>query len=879
MTAYRNPSFPNWARTSLRRFTIPFLVVVVVSTVHITGSLEFLERQLIDARFQSQNAEPEQNIVVAGIDGESMARLGAWPWPRSWHARVIANLHEADARLVVVDIDLSTGGAPNQDLALAGTLAKHGESTVLAAFADSQGTGTNGQPRTDMMPLDMFRDSADVAAVILRPDPDGKIRRMPVFDRMSDTIVPTLATRLALGEAERGDLYYLDFGIDADAIPIVSYVDVLEGKVDRAEIAGRTVVIGPTSGQLGTHVPVPRYRLLPATMVHVLAGSALTEGRTLERTSNLVTLAVAALVAFLLWQIFIYRGSLGILALAVIIVSGGSIAGAFATYRLAPILLDITPWILAALLILMAATAEQIQLQRRRIATLALDRRKSSRLLTLLFNALEEAVFTLDSDGRILTANSAASRMFTIPRRNLVGRDIADLLPPGASIPTAGRSMIQALLNDAPSSRRIARRADGTGFPVDLTVRSYSGNDPTAFLLTIHDISEYEEAERKRRAIEEQLFDAMESFGEPFAMYSPADRLVMCNSAFRDLFPGHAGMVRAGTSFEALIGIAADTGQMKLSTQQREIWRDERASLAKGGQEKVVRTIELANDRWLTAVDQRTRSGGFISILLDSTDAKRREAELYDAREAAEHANHAKSEFLANMSHELRTPLNAVIGFSEMISREMRGPIGHDAYVDYGRAIHEGASHLLNIVNEILDLSRIESGSIVLQEERIDLRELMNSVRLNIFPNAREIEIGIDVDVAKNVPDLWADERLIKQILINLLSNAVKFSGPGDRILMSASRDDSNNIRVDITDQGIGIAEADLPLVLEPFGQVENAMNRSHDGVGLGLSLARLFAKAHDAELSIVSKPGAGTCVTVVFPAARARKHQVNDVL
>ena len=226
------------------------------------------------------------------------------------------------------------------------------------------------------------------------------------------------------------------------------------------------------------------------------------------------------------------------------------------------------------------------------------------------------------------------------------------------------------------------------------------------------------------------------------------------------------------------------------------------------------------------------------------------------------------------MSHELRTPLNAVIGFSEMMSREMRGPIGHDVYLDYSRAIHQSASHLLNIVNEILDLSRIEAGGIVLQEESIDLAEMADSVRETLIPLAMEIELRIDVDVPGDLPALWADARLLKQILINLLANAVKFSGPGDNVVVTAEQVDGGAIRVTVTDHGIGIAESDIPAVLQPFGQIENAMNRSHEGVGLGLSLARMFAKAHDAELTIDSEPGVGTSVAVTFPQERVRKNR-----
>ncbi|MBO6782081.1 MAG: CHASE2 domain-containing protein, partial [Alphaproteobacteria bacterium] len=576
---------PSGLRARLRRFAPPALVAAAVAGLYLANGLEFLERQLIDARFQVESRQADQSIVVAAIDSDSMARLGPWPWPRSWHAQVVDTLHDAGARQVIIDIDLSNSASAVEDLALASVLALHGNGTVLAGFVD--GTDAGERARADRMPAQAFRRSADTAAVALRPDHDARIRRMPVFDRLADTIIPTLATRLALDATTARGPYYIDYGIDVSGITKISYADILDGAFSPADVAGRSVIIGPTTSQLGTHVPVPRYRLLPATLVHTLAASSLIENRALERPSRLVTLLIAALVAFALWETFRRRGSVRDLAVGTALVCLSSLVVAFVAYRGWPFLLDTTPWMLAAILVLAAGTGERLQAQRQRIASLALDRRKSSRLLTLLFNALEEAVFTTDADGRILTANSAASQMFATSRRSLIGRDLTDLFPPGASTPTAGTDMVRSLVEQKTNSRRIARRADGSGFPVDLNARSYTGTDSTAYLLTVHDISEYEEAEKRRQVVEEQLFDAMESFGEPFAMYSPEDRLLMCNSAFRDLFPGRRDIVRPGATFDTLMGAAVDLGQMKLTRRQREIWRDERASLIPGGDEKI----------------------------------------------------------------------------------------------------------------------------------------------------------------------------------------------------------------------------------------------------------------------------------------------------
>ncbi|MCH8196974.1 MAG: PAS-domain containing protein [Proteobacteria bacterium] len=259
----------------------------------------------------------------------------------------------------------------------------------------------------------------------------------------------------------------------------------------------------------------------------------------------------------------------------------------------------------------------------------------------------------------------------------------------------------------------------------------------------------------------------------------------------------------------------------------------------------------------------------FTAFLRDVTKWKRAEEELRIAMEEAMAANRTKSEFLANMSHELRTPLNAIIGFSEIMTKGMLGPVGNPKFLDYADDINESGNHLLSLINDILDLSQIEVGKIELHEETIDVTSILRSCLTLVKERADDKDLTLSCEIPDDLPMLRADGRKLKQIVINLLSNAIKFTDPGGGITLKAWFRPLGGFVLQFTDTGIGIALEDIPKALEPFSQVDSELGRKYDGTGLGLPLTKSLVEIHGGSFDLQSKLGAGTTVTVRFPAER----------
>ncbi|MCB1721754.1 MAG: PAS domain S-box protein [Rhodospirillales bacterium] len=297
-----------------------------------------------------------------------------------------------------------------------------------------------------------------------------------------------------------------------------------------------------------------------------------------------------------------------------------------------------------------------------------------------------------------------------------------------------------------------------------------------------------------------------------------------------------------------------------------------RSGLRSSGEMKIIRKDgSVANALYTTATLELSQKRRFqVTTVMDITLRKQMEQSLRMAKDQADAANRAKSVFLANMSHELRTPMNAILGFSEMMIKETFGPLGHEKYKEYIGDVHSSARHLLSIINEVLDMSKIEAGRIEVDEGEMDVGGLIESVMRMMDSRAFGSNIRLVTKVDKDLPNIKADQRLIRQVLINLVTNAMKFSEAGKTVTVSAYMLDDRGMQIKVSDQGKGIPDGKIEQAMEPFGQVTSGEeNSTIEGTGLGLPLAKAMVDLHDGTLHIESEVGKGTDVFVTFPAYR----------
>jgi PAS domain S-box-containing protein len=267
--------------------------------------------------------------------------------------------------------------------------------------------------------------------------------------------------------------------------------------------------------------------------------------------------------------------------------------------------------------------------------------------------------------------------------------------------------------------------------------------------------------------------------------------------------------------------------------------------------------------------DQHGVLTGFVAIKDDITRRKAMEIDLLMAKEAAEDASQAKSTFLAHVSHELRTPLNAIIGFAEIMDRQLFGPVGDSHYRDYARYIGDSGRHLLALINDILDLSKVEAGRMDMVEEAVDMVAAMDTACTLLRTRAETGRVLLTANWIGPAPRLRADARMIRQILLNIVSNAVKFTPPDGRVTVTGQREADGNLVIIIADTGPGMSEIDLSVALAPFGQLRTLAPPAEGGSGLGLPLAKSLTELHGGSLTLASRPQAGTTVTIRFPADR----------
>ncbi|MCK4867586.1 MAG: PAS-domain containing protein, partial [Alphaproteobacteria bacterium] len=378
---------------------------------------------------------------------------------------------------------------------------------------------------------------------------------------------------------------------------------------------------------------------------------------------------------------------------------------------------------------------------------------------------------------------------------------------------------------------------------------------------TIQDITQRKESEARAQS----MITAIESLSECVALYDADDRLVFCNAPYRELNSAVPETMEPGVSFEDHLRAILAKGLVPKAVSREDKWLEQRMKRHRNPEGPI--EIMRQEGRWLLNSEKRLEDGGSVLLLTDITDMKQAETDRCKALERAKKANRAKSEFLATMSHELRTPLNAITGFAEIISGQYFGELGNRKYKEYAEDIVASSRHLLDLVNDVLDLSAIEAGRFPLFKEDLDIREIAEECSRSIADIAERKQISYCVGISGDLPPCHADRRGMKQIFLNLLSNAVKFTPEGGKITLHATVGDGC-YAIRFTDSGDGIPAEKLARLTDPFTRAEPNVHKSQEGAGLGLSIVDSLLKLHGGEMDIESGPGKGTTVTVKLPAA-----------
>ena len=504
--------------------------------------------------------------------------------------------------------------------------------------------------------------------------------------------------------------------------------------------------------------------------------------------------------------------------------------------------------------------------------------RKTEREYRAIIDAVNDIIFETTTRGEIVFLNDSWERITNFTIEQSMNRNLLDLIHPQDQEEQRQNfeQMVKGKRHGYHFFTRL-RTSSGTYRAVEMSISMLrqDENKNLRIVGTITDIDERRraekalgEAEKKYRAIVEnaaggiyqvtpdgQFLSANPAMASILGYTTPEQMLREIKNAHESLYVNSRERAQFIHKLESF-GAARNFETQVTTKDGQKIWISESARLVKDDDGNVLY---------------------FEGSIENITRRKEVELKMREAKIQSDLANRAKSEFLANMSHELRTPLNAIIGFSEIIRNEVLGPLANVQYKEYMRDIHDSGKRLLTIINEILDVSRIETGQRQLNEGVIDMDKVSKSCIEFMRPKAEAGELSIVNLMAGHVPKVIGEELAIKQIFLNLLSNAVKYTGEGGRITLSHEIESDGQLRISITDTGVGLDEAEIEKALSPFGQIETSFNRAGTGSGLGLTLVDSLIKLHGGRLELFSQKGIGTTATIILPAKRVAHENKDD--
>jgi PAS domain S-box-containing protein len=481
-----------------------------------------------------------------------------------------------------------------------------------------------------------------------------------------------------------------------------------------------------------------------------------------------------------------------------------------------------------------------------------------------IFRDSTDAVVTFrPEDHALLTLNPRTEELFGYHGTDLFGRPVSVLFDEAPDGPGAREDLLPArLLSGTPQEAR-GRRADGSTLPLEVLVTAADAGETTFYVGCFRDISERKREEESLRGSESRFRAAVETLGEGLLITDLEDRIVYVNSRICQM---------AEFTPEEMIG--REVHRLLVPEEEVEAYQARNQVRLQGISEQYdILLRKQGGDAFWAEVnatpfrDPRGRIIGTLSAVMDVTERKRIQEALVAAVDAAEDASRAKSAFLANMSHELRTPLNAIIGYSEMLDEEMRERGLRELLPDL-RRVHDAGKHLLNLINDILDVSKIEAGRMDLVVEEFDVRAVVDEVAQTIQPLATGGGNRLEVSCPDRVGTMRGDPTRVRQVLLNLLSNAAKFTEKGS-IRLEVGRGSINGspaVCFRVSDTGIGIAPEQLEKLFQPFMQADSSATRKYGGTGLGLMISRQLAYKMGGDVSVDSAVGKGSTFTVLLP-------------